>query len=299
MSVINSLFNTIFDGFFALTGLLGGNVAMWIFSAIAGVVFLLVFKWTSDQKAIKRVKDRIAAGFLAVRLYKDDFGQVWKANSSIFVNAFKYMGNALRPLLFIMVPAILMLIQLNGWYGYQPLKPDLEYRVLTPLLTEAGMELTNPIVGKTSTVVTAKIADSVDMSKAKISLQTEEGLRLVTPAVRAPEQREVSWRLQALTPGEHNLTISVNDAEIEHVVYVGEPEKFRKISAVRGKSLWTQLWHPTSPPIPGDIPVEEISVVYPEAEFNLLGLEMHWVIAFFILSLVFGFALKGVFGVEI
>lgn len=300
MSIINSVFNAIFDGFFAITGFLGGEAALWIFSAIAGVVFLLIFKYTSDQKAIKRTKDRISAGFLAVRLYKDDFKQVWKANGSIFMNAFRYMGNALRPLLFIIVPGLLMLIQLNCWYGYQPLEADLDYRVLTPLMDETGMTRTNPILAETSTVLTAKVAENIDLRTAEISIDTGEGLKQVTPVVRVPEKREISWRLQALKNGEYPVTVTVDGDSVSHTVFIGNDSRFRKMSAVTTGDQWNQLWHPANPPVAGDSAVQEVSVHYAEAKFKLLGwLEMHWVIAFFLLSLIFGFALKGVFGVEI
>jgi uncharacterized membrane protein (DUF106 family) len=299
MSFVNSLFNAIFDGFFAVTSFIGGEWALWIFSALAGIVFLFIFKWTSDQKAIKRVKDRIAAGFLAVRLFKDDFKQVWRANGSIFLNAFSYMGNALRPVAFMIIPVLFMLVQLNVWYGNQPLKPDLEYRVLTPLMEETGMNMTGQLVGNTSTMVTAKLSKNADVTTAEISLSTPDGLQVVTPAVRIAETNEVSWRLQALAVGEHEITLNVDGQQLTHTVFVGEEGKFRKIPAVTTRGAWNEFWNPTNAPISSEVPVEEFKVVYEEASFNLLGFKTHWVIAFFILSLVFGFALKGFFGVEI
>jgi Phosphoenolpyruvate phosphomutase len=39
------------------------------------------------------------------------------------------------------------------------------------------------------------------------------------------------------------------------------------------------------------------SVQYPEATVSLLGWRVHWMVAFFVLSIVFAFALRGRFGV--
>ena len=38
---------------------------------------------------------------------------------------------------------------------------------------------------------------------------------------------------------------------------------------------------------------------YPTSGLPFLGWTMHWLIAFFLLSIIFGFALKGLFKVEI
>jgi len=300
MSVINSIFNAIFDGFFALTGMIGGNPAMWIISILAGVGLLFIFKWTSNQKEIKRVKDRISAGFLAIRLFKDDFKQVSKANGSVFGYAFLYLFNAMIPMLVMMVPVLLMLAQLNHWYGYEPLRADTQPRVLAGLLEDNEMTLNNAIIGNTSTTVTADIAEGVDMSTAEISLETGDGLRVVTPAIVMPDIRQVSWRIQAIADGEHEIRISVDGKSVAQTVYVGESEKFRKISPVTTRDFWGQVFFPANSSPPADVPINEVRVVYAEADYNLLGMmEMHWIIAFFIISLVFGFALKGAFGVEI
>ena len=76
MSIFNSIMNFIFDAYFNAAGMLGGEVALWVISAVAGVGLLLIFKITSNQDAIKRTKDGIAASFLEVRLFKDDMRQM-------------------------------------------------------------------------------------------------------------------------------------------------------------------------------------------------------------------------------
>ena len=60
-----------------------------------------------------------------------------------------------------------------------------------------------------------------------------------------------------------------------------------------------QLLYPAEAPIDSDVPIEAIYVSYPERAVNLLGWETHWMIAFFLLSIVFAFALKKRFGVVI
>jgi hypothetical protein len=57
------------------------------------------------------------------------------------------------------------------------------------------------------------------------------------------------------------------------------------------------LLYPAEENLPKGSPVVSISVQYPEATVSLLGWRVHWMVAFFVLSIVFAFALRGRFGV--
>jgi hypothetical protein len=45
--------------------------------------------------------------------------------------------------------------------------------------------------------------------------------------------------------------------------------------------------------------VRAIQIDYPARELHLFGLNIHWLLAFFIVSIAAGFALKGVFGIDV
>ena len=276
MSFFNAILNAIFDTYFGLTGMLSGDAALWIISALAGILLLLIFKITSNQNAIKRTKERISASFLEVRLFKDDMSQMMSAQGRIFGSAFRYMGHAMVPMLWMIVPVLLMLIQMNQWYGYEPLDEG------------------------ESALVVARIEGSEPLLDIPLRLETDEGLTIETPPLRIEALREVNWRVRAETPGSHTIRLVWGEGENEAVtqtVQVGG--NFIKIESIRARGAWEELWNPGAEPLPAAGPVSLFEVAYSEAEANLLGFRMHWVIAFFILSLVFGFASKGLLGVEI
>jgi len=60
-----------------------------------------------------------------------------------------------------------------------------------------------------------------------------------------------------------------------------------------------ELLYPGENPLPGGIPVRSIEILYPAGRLNAFGLGLHWLVAYFVLSIIFGFAFKGVFKVEI
>lgn len=275
MSIFNSIISSIFDAYFNLAGMLGGDFALWLFSGAAGILFLFIFKATSNQAAIKRAKNRIAAAFLEVRLFKNDLSQMLRSQGSIFSATFRYMSYALVPMLWMIVPVVLMLIQLNLWYGYSPLAPD------------------------QSVMLTARLEGDESLTSRNIQLTTDDGVEIETPPLRIDSLKEVDWRIKALKEGQHQLSLTVDGKTINHVVYVGKQNRFLKIEPVRVRGAWDEIWNPGTAPLPGDSPVVNFEIRYSEMQANLLGWQTHWVIVFLILSVVFGFALKGVFKVEI
>ena len=196
------------------------------------------------------------------------------AQGRIFGAAFRYMGHAMIPMLWMIIPVLLMLIQLNIWYGFQPLKEGQKAMVTARLQTDQSL-----------------------FDIGRLELVPDEGLVVETPPLRIDSTKEVNWRVRAVSEGRHTLTFRVDDHEVEHAVQVGGG--FTKIENARVRGAWDELWHPGAAPLPEGQPVSYLEVTYPEGEANLLGISMHWVIVFFILSIIFGFALKGVFRVEI
>ncbi|NOR14687.1 MAG: hypothetical protein GQ544_03180, partial [Candidatus Aminicenantes bacterium] len=120
-------FNSLFGKLFALLLLpfrsLNPWVGMAVVSFLTGLLMLIIFKYTSNQKAIKRTKDRIKAHLLEMRLYKDSLAITLKAPGSILRANLRYMSYSLKPLLIMIVPVILILIQLNFWFNYSALEP--------------------------------------------------------------------------------------------------------------------------------------------------------------------------------
>ena len=103
---------------------LSPSISLLVLSAAMGLLFLLVFRLTSNQAAIGSLRKRMAAHLLEFRLFQHSLGIQWSALSRMLLANFIYLRYAGRPLLLMLVPLGLVLIQLNQWYGYQPLKPD-------------------------------------------------------------------------------------------------------------------------------------------------------------------------------
>ncbi len=66
-----------------------------------------------------------------------------------------------------------------------------------------------------------------------------------------------------------------------------------------GGGIWQQLLHPHERPLPASSPLASIHVRYPSRSTPVFGLDVHWLISFFVLSIVFALLLKPVLRVQV
>lgn len=247
-----------------------------LFSLVTGIIMLLIFRYTSDQKGIKEAKDLIKAYLLEIRLFKDDLRIQLSAQKEILRHNFTYMKHALKPMLFMIIPVVIILIQLDGWFGYRPLK-----------------------LGE-SAIVSVQLADSTSMDTLpSISVESaDRGFLVETPPLRIPAEGEVSWRIRANEPGEHNLTFNVSGSTFQKGLTISDGQLDR-VSRVVASGFWDNFLNPGEQPLAKNSLMKKIEINYPSRSIEIFGWDIHWLVAFFILSIVFGFAFKGLFKVEI
>jgi len=280
METLNNILNSIFDGLLRLFANMNPVVGLLAISAVTGILMLFVFRYTSDQKGIKKSKNLVKAHFLAIRLYKDDISQMLSTMKNIIVSNLLYMSKSVKPMLFMLIPVGLVLIQLDSRYEHRPFK-----------------------VGE-STIVTVRLSSNQNQSfgnlqaLSNISLQAPEGIKIETPALRIAEKSEVSWRIRMHREGSFDLRVQNGDQQYDKRLYVSNDLAALSPTKERG-SFTAALFNPAELCLPSDASVDAIVMTYPKRSLSMLGISFHWLVGFFVLSLVAGFSLKGVFKVEI
>ena len=120
-----------------------------------------------------------------------------------------------------------------------------------------------------------------------------------------PAEQTLSWRLQIDQPSDGELTVVVGGEQLAKSFRSG-PSAGRRSPLRPDRSFWKQLVYPAEPPLPAAGPVEQIAFTLPPVTVNLLGWTVRewagvpaWMIVYFLLSIVFAFALRKPFGVQI
>jgi hypothetical protein len=236
-------------------------------SALVAVGMLFAFKATSDQKRITEVKRSIQAGLFEMRLFSDDPRTILQAQGDILRATWMYLRLSAVPLLWMILPLVLVTEHLQSHYGYQGL--EMGGSALVKVLMKPGSE-----------------------SQARsLVLVLPSGLRVETPMIWSPATREAAWRITADRDGDYVLTVALGGARFTKTVLVSNAVGRR--SPLRPEpGILNQLFYPSEPPLPADAPIGSIAVTYRQGYVPVAGWDIHWLTAFFIVSLIAAVLLK-------
>src|ERR1700757_3878518 len=106
-----------------ILNILGSNIpAVFVFllSSVIGLLMVVVFRYTSDQKAIRLAKDQLEAHLLAVRLFQGQLPGVLGSYGRILRCPGRHVGLAFKPLLFEFLPLTFLIVRLDRYLGWAP-----------------------------------------------------------------------------------------------------------------------------------------------------------------------------------
>jgi len=273
VSALNGLLRPLFDFLLLPFRSLPPIVGLLVVSLVAATFMLLVFKRTSNQAKLEAVKRQIHACLFEIRLFSDDLPAILRAQMEILRHNLKYLALSAVPMLWMLVPLLFVIAQLQFHYGYRGLRPGEDF------------------------IVKARLKEG-SQARPVASLQAPSGLEVATPAVWIPSERELTWRLRAQVWGDYELKLRLGGQEYSKTAQVSEQVRRRSPERL-APGFWNELLYPAEPPLPKESPVASIVLAYPEDAVSVLGWPVNWLVAFFVLSVVFAFALRGRMGVTL
>src|SRR6202162_4063613 len=165
---------------FNLSLLTSPRAIVIVVSLVVGLLMVVLFGYTSDQKAIGVAKDQLKAHLLAVRLYRDQIPVVMGSYGEILRGTGRYLKLAFKPLLYVIIPIILLVVQIDRYLGSTQIPPT------TPLLltVHTGNDMLNDV-----------------------TLDLPPEITMTAPPVHIPAENEIVWRLAGSKEGEYELKI--------------------------------------------------------------------------------------------
>jgi hypothetical protein len=289
MATVNRFFTALFD--LLLRPFEG--FSPWVSLVPLGIVFtvfaLYVFKWTSNQEALDRVKARIHAGIFEIRLFNDDLRSIARSQLDVFGQVVKQLALTLVPLLWMLIPFAILIPQLQFHYGYAGLVPGQSTLLEVTLRPDAKD-------GGRGGDAAAK--PDPKRPKPALRLEAPDGVDVQTEGLWIPLENEMVWRVAAREAGTYELRFVGADGFTTTKSLVASHRIVRRSPIKPSSDDWLgQIAYPAETPVPADGPIERIELAYPAAVVNLLGWNTHWLIAFVLLTIVLAFALRGPLGV--
>jgi hypothetical protein len=241
-------------------------------SIVIGLLMVIVFRYTSDQKAIGRAKGRLKAHLLAVQLFQDQLPVVMRAYGRILRGTGSYLRLAFTPFLIVILPITFLIVQLDRYFGWMPLRPAQTF------------------------LVEAHVEDPAAANEVELQLPPE--LASTAPAVHIPNDKEVVWRVAALGDGHYEIHIIAGGQTASKQVVVSPG--LARISPVRLRgSFWERLFTSGEPALAEDSPIRSIAITYPPRVINFAWMEWNWIVLFFVVSLIAGFIFKSALGIQV
>jgi uncharacterized membrane protein (DUF106 family) len=243
-----------------------------VLSLVVGLVMVVLFGYTSDQKAIGIAKDQLKAHLLAVRLYRDQIPVVMGSYGKILRGTGRYLKLAFKPLLYVIVPITLLVVQIDRYLGSTPIPTDAPF------------------------LLTAHFTGSDELNDVTLDLPTE--ITMTAPPVHVPASNEMVWRLAGSRDGKYEVKIAAAGERAAKAVCVGSD--LPRISTVRLRGqFWRRMFTSAEPALPENSPIESIAINYPDRNIDVAGYGINWIWLFFILSMVAGFLFKELLGIKI
>ncbi|MDP6849804.1 MAG: hypothetical protein QGH51_05965 [Planctomycetota bacterium] len=273
---VPGVLNALFDFLDSALGWMGPLPVVILISAATGVLFIMAFPHVSAQGGIVSVKDKIKHNLLGIRLFQDDMPTVGRGVTGALGWNMLYLSLNALPMVVLAAPFMVVWFQMNALYAFDPIQP--EDRV----------------------VVVAELKGGIPA--ADVELQIPENATLIN---RANMVGKIALTLEAKSEGEGELLLAHSNAQVSKVIAVGGEPK--RLARNRTAHPWSDFAHAKDPIIYFGEPVlgaasfvQSIWVEYPPAPLGPFGGgEITIMIIFIIVSMAFGFGLKGVFGVEI
>jgi len=243
-----------------------------VVSLVVGFLMVVLFGYTSDQKAIGIAKDQLKAHLLAVRLYRDQIPVVMGSYGKILRGTGRYLKLAFKPLLYVIIPITLLMVEVDRYLGATPIPQNAPF--LLTVHTTGGDALNDAMLGLPPEVT------------------------ITAPPVHVPSANEIVWRLAGSKEGKYEVKIIVAGQSAAKAICVGGD--LQRISTIRLRGqFWERMFSSAEPALPENSAIESISVNYPDRNIEIVGYGMNWIWLFFILSMVAGFIFKELLGIKI
>ena len=247
-----------------------------VVSVVVGLLMVVLFGYTSDQKAIGIAKDQLKAHLLAVRLYRDQIPVVMGSYGKILRGTGRYLKLAFKPLLYVIIPITLLMVQIDRYLGAMP------------IATNAPFLLTVRLAAST--------AANDATNDATLDLPPE--ITMTAPPLHVAADNEIVWRLAGSKEGKYEVKIAAGGQTVTKTICVGND--LPRISTVRLRGhFWERLFSSAEPALPDNSPIDSITINYPDRNIEIAGYGMNWIWLFFILSMVAGFIFKELLGIQI
>ncbi len=244
------------------------QLAMVAVSVLTAALALLIFKHTTDQRKLDLRRDRLLGHIYEMGLYQDHLSVLARIQGRLAVANLRYLAVTLPALLALLVPMVIVVVQLESRFAHRPLG-----------------------AGET-TLFSVQAAPAHGGQVAGLELDVPAGVVVEAGPVRNRTAGTVAWRLRVEDPGAGPLQV-VLDGKLLAERRLRPDGALPRLGQASGTGVLDAILAPGAEPLPAGGILSRMTLQLPQRQTRYLGLELNWLVAFCVFSLLGGLVLKG------
>lgn len=248
------VFENILDPVFSPLLKMPPVLAILLVSFVLTLIITLVYKYTTDQKKMKKLKDEMKENQKKIKeLSKKEPEKAMKIQQEAMKSNMDYMKSSFKSTLYTILPIIIIFGWLNAHMAYYPIEPGQEFNV------------------------TAEFADGHALN---VSISSIPDLEVLNNATQEIKDNKAVWQLKGEV-GEYKLIINYNQEEYDNELIISSEREYAEPEQKVTRSKLKKI----------SIGNEKIR---PLGNINLFGWKPNWLWTYIIFSIIISMMLRKV-----
>lgn len=190
-------------------------LAIIIISVSLSAIITILYKYLTDQNLMKSLREQSKAYQKEMKEHKNNPEKMMEIQKKSMEVTMKMMKQSFKPMLFTMIPILLIFGWLNAHLAYEPIMPGQEFTTT--------VEFAKDITGSATIVVPENI-EIIDDEQQQIKTIEEEGWIWDT------EKSIARWKLKSDNEGEYLLEFKYDNKTYKKDVLVTNERNYAKIT---------------------------------------------------------------------
>jgi len=176
-------------------------LAILFLSFVISIIITLIYKYTTNQTEMKRLKDELGAHQKKMKELKSDPEKMMQVQKQAMGANMQYMKHSMKSTLITFIPILLIFGWMNAHFAYEPLMPNEQFSLLVSL--EKNVEGT-------------------------VNLTVPEGMEVVGDAAKEIKEHTANFELKG-KEGDYFATISSNGQEVDKRILITTGRKYATV----------------------------------------------------------------------
>lgn len=170
-------------------------------SFIMTVIITIVYKFMTDQKLMKTLKDDMKAFQQEMKELKDHPDKVLAVQKKAMQTNMKYMMHSMKPTLITFIPLIIIFGWMHGHLAFEPINPNTQF--------ETSMKFD-------------------EIAKGEATLIVPEEFEIISESTQEIQDGSVVWTVKSGESGEYVLEYEFNEDIFNKEILITEENKYKQ-----------------------------------------------------------------------